>query len=69
MSHMHNCQASTSSVVLDDTAATSSTASLPTPDHQPQTKKAKFEERYNTDENSDTDVLVSGKTFQFITGN
>ena len=57
MHRKRNRQASTSSVVPDDTAAAPSTASSPAPDHQPQTKKAKFEERYNTDENSDTDVL------------
>jgi len=48
-------QASLSSAA-DDTAAASA-ASSPAPNWPPQNKKAKFEERYNTGETSDADVL------------
>jgi hypothetical protein len=41
--------------VADNIAA--STASSPVPDRLPQNKKAKFEERYNTEENSDAEIL------------
>jgi hypothetical protein len=63
MCHKRNHEASTSSVP-DGTAATSvpSTASSPAPEHQPQTKKAKFEERYKTEESSDADVLGETQT-------
>jgi len=40
-----------------DDAAAQSTASLPAPDRQPQTKKEKFEDRYKTEETSDAEVL------------
>jgi hypothetical protein len=53
MRYKRNREASTSSAAPDDTTA----ASSPAPECQPLTKKAKFEERYNTEENSDTDVL------------
>ena len=63
MCRKRNREASTSSVP-DDTAATSvpSTASSPAPERQPQTKKAKFKECYNTEENSDADVLGETQT-------
>jgi len=51
-----HCRRETS---LSSTAdvATQSTASLPAPDRQPQTKKEKFEDHYKTEETSDADVL------------
>jgi len=63
MRRKRNREASTSSAP-DDTAATSvpSAASSPAPERQPQTKKAKFEERYKTEESSDADVLGETQT-------
>jgi hypothetical protein len=45
----------------DDLAAASS-ASSPAPDYPAPNKKAKFEERYNMEESSDTDVLCEFST-------
>jgi len=56
----NNREASLSSA--PDDIAVASAASSPTPDRPPQNKKAKFEERYNTEETSDTDVLCEFST-------
>ena len=53
----HKCHRRETSLSSTADAAAQSTASLPAPDQQPQTKKEKFEDRYKTEETSDADVL------------
>ena len=53
-----NREESISSVQNNTTTVSATSVTLsPAPERQPQTKKAKFEERYNTAEKSDADVL------------
>jgi hypothetical protein len=64
--HKRNRKESISSVQNNTTTVSGiSAASSPAPERQPQTKKTKFEERYNTAENLTLMYWVSCEAFKF----